>query len=215
MKWKLLIMGLVCFFALSGCKSGQTGEESASPYEKIQKQLVEMESYRSNATVEYKSNKGSTVYDTFQQCKAEGKYRIEVTGPDNVAGNVTLSDGKMIYQFNPKISGKVSVGTKENQERSEIFVTSFMKNYLNSQEVSVTVGSFGQGNCTVLEAIVPGSHPYLATEKLWVDNKTCLPVKLIVYDPEGGERIIVTYKDFEYNVTLEDGIFTLEQTQQQ
>lgn len=196
---------------LTACQGNAANTESdaiRSSYEKIQKKLVNLESYQSEATVTYKSNKGANVYDTLQQCKMDGKYRIEVTGPKNVAGNVTLSDGKTISQFNPRISGKVSVGMKENPERSEIFLTSFVKNYLASQEVSVSVGNFGEGKCTVLEAVVPGNHPYLATEKLWVDNKTLNPVKLTVYDPDSGERVVVNFKTFDYNIPLEDSLFT-------
>jgi outer membrane lipoprotein-sorting protein len=66
-----------------------------------------------------------------------------------------------------------------------------------------------EGQCTVLEAIIPGSHPYLSSEKLWVDNKTSKPVKLVIYDPDGAERIIVTYGAFEYNVELDDSLFTI------
>jgi len=179
-----------------------------SVYAKIQKALTEMQSYRSTATVEYISNKGSNIYDVLKLSRATGEYRVEVTGPENVAGNVTVSDGVTIYQFNHRVAGKVSVGVKENQERSEIFVTSFIRNYLSSQEVSVSVANFGEGKCTVLEAIVPGDHPYLATEKLWVDNETLKPVKLAIYDSQGSERIVVMFKTFEYNVELDDELFS-------
>lgn len=211
MLFKRLAMVLMLALALAGCgilpKKAQEAVEP-SAYEKIQKSLTELTSYESTATVEYISNKGRNSYEVLQQCRVTGEYRVEVTGPDSVAGNITLSDGATIYQFNPKISGKISVGIKENQERSEIFVTSFIKNYLNSQDVSVSVGNFGEGKCTVLEAIIPGDHPYLASEKLWVDNKTLNPVKLSIYDPDGSERIVVTFSTFEYNVELDDELFS-------
>ncbi len=205
MKLKYALLGLLML--LCGCSSQTVIEPSV--YEKVQKQLIAMESYRSTAIVEYISNKGSNSYETMQHSKISGEYRVEVTGPQNVAGNITTFDGKTISQFNTRIAGKISIATKENQDRSEIFVTSFIKNYVRSQEVSVSVGSFGQGKCTVLEAIIPGNHPYLATEKLWIDNDTLLPVKLVIYDPDGSERIIVTYANFEYNIPLEDSLFTI------
>ncbi len=196
---------------LSGCNRTQVSQvtEPAKPtaYELIQKYLIGMSSYQSEATVEYISNKTRNSYETLQQCRITGEYRVEVLAPERAAGNVTLSDGSLICQFNKRLGSKVAVGSKETKDRSEIFVTSFVKNYVNSEEVSVSVGSFGKGRCTVLEAVIPGDHPYLATEKLWVDNETMKPVKLIVYDPDGGERIVVTYKTFEYNVELEDTLF--------
>lgn len=208
---KGLLLAFAVILIITGCRSSndKAPTKDQTAYEKIQVQLLSMESYRSEATVEYISNKGTNSYDTFQLCKITGEYRIEVVAPENVAGNVTMSDGTTIYQFNPKISGKIAMGTKESQERSEVFVTSFLKNYLKSQEVSISVASLGAGQCTVLEASIPGDHPYLTSEKLWVDNTTLMPVKLVVYDPDGAERIVVTYKNFEYNVTLEDANFKI------
>ncbi|MDR2649279.1 MAG: hypothetical protein LBB94_06120 [Clostridiales bacterium] len=205
---RLTALLTTALFIAAGCQgSSPSKAESQNAYEKIQTILVNIQSYMCEATVEYKSNKGSNVYNTIQKCKITGEYRVEVTGPEKVAGNVTLSDGKTIYQFNKKLSSKIAVATKESQERSEIFFTSFIKNYLKSNETSVSAAKMADDPCTALEAQIPGSHPYLASEKIWIDNTTLKPVKLIIYDPQGSERIIVTYKSFDYNVALEDSEF--------
>jgi len=199
---------MTALFAVSGCAGiGATKADSQNTYQKMQAIFTNVRSYACEATVEYKSNKGSNVYDTTQKCKTTGEYRVEVVGPDNVSGNVTLSDGKTIYQYNKRISGKISVATKESQERSEIFFTSFIKNYLKSAETSMSAAKVEGDPCTVFEALIPGTHPYLASEKLWIDNQTLKPVKLIIYDPQGSERIIVTYKTFDYNVEIDDSEF--------
>ena len=169
-----------------------------------------MQSYEAEATVTYISNKTTHTYETKQQCKITGEYRIEVTGPERVAGNVTINDGKTITQFNTKVAGRISIGTTEAVERSELFLTSFVKNYVRSQEVSVAAASIEGNPTTVLEARIPGEHPYMATQKLWVDNETLKPVKLVIYDVSGVERIVVTYNSFEYNVRLSDEIFRVE-----
>ena len=202
------LLAAVLLVAAAGCgNSGGEKLKDQSTYEKIQNMLVNLTSFKSDASVEYKSNKGSNTYETTQQCKITGEYRIEVTGPKKVAGNVSISDGKTISQFNTNISGRVSITTKENQERSEILLTNFIKNYLNSQEVSISVANIATNQCTVLEASIPGNHPYIASEKLWIDNTTLKPVQLIIYDPQGSERIVVTYKTFDYNVELGDSLF--------
>jgi outer membrane lipoprotein-sorting protein len=192
----------------AGCL-GRGGSVEANAYARIQKALMEMKTFRCRATVEYKANKGSNTYETLQHARSTGEYRVEVTGPERVAGSVTCSDGGHIYQYSSKANGRAKLLVKETQERSEIFLTSFIKNYVNSQNVSLSVSNMDEGQCTVLEAIVPGNHPYLSSEKLWVDNKTSKPVKLVIYDPDGSERIIVTYGAFEYNVELDDSLFTI------
>ena len=211
---KFLMAMMAITITFSGCSmlKSNDGSADANAYEKIQKQLMGMKSYQSEATVKYISNKNTNEYETLQQCKITGEYRIEVTGPENVRGNITLSDGETICQFNPNVSGKIAVGSKDSPERSEIFLTSFVKNYLNSKEVSLEVSNFGEGRATILEASVPGSHPYLTNEKLWVDNETYKPLQLIIYVPDGAERLVVTYKTFEYNPKLDDDLFKIPTT---
>lgn len=212
MKLKILfLIGLMASLALSGCRGASPGSEPAlSAYEQIHRKLMEMENYRARAVVEFHSNRSTNVYETVQVAMMDGRYRVEVIGPENVVGYVTLFDGSTIFQFNPLVSAKVAVSMTENPERAEIFVTSFIRNYLESAEVSVSAGNFGNSDFTILEATLPGSHPYLVTERLWVNNLTLLPERLVIYDANQNERIVVTFYDFEYNVELEDNFFTLE-----
>jgi len=198
-----ILLGAMLLF--SGC--GLLSKDDPAAYEKIQAKLTQMESYEAAATVAFVSNKNTHEYETLQQCRISGEYRIEVTGPDKVAGNITIFDGNIICQYNERTGGQMTVGTQEAPERAEIFLTSFVKNYIKSQEVTISVANMDESVCTVLEATIPGEHPYLRTEKLWVDNKTLQPVKLIIYDPDGGERILVTYHSFEYNKVLDDSLF--------
>ena len=212
-KRRFAVAAALLFAALlSSCRpSGRSQDlREQNACERIQTTLINLKSYRCFATVEYKANKGSNVYETMQHSRITGEYRVEVTGPDHVSGNVTCSDGRLIYQYSTKADGRVSLLPKETQERSEIFLTTFIKNYLTSQDVSIDVAKMDGDLYTVLEAIVPGGHPYLASEKLWMDNETLMPVKLVIYDPDGAERIIVTYSGhFEYNVELDDSLFTI------
>jgi outer membrane lipoprotein-sorting protein len=204
-----LLMGMLLFS--TACVGGGRGnrQQEQSAYEKVQRSLVELKSYRARATVEYKANKGSNMYETIQHCRATGEYRVEVTGPERVAGSVTCSDGQRIYQYSTRVNGSVSLLVKESQERSEIFLTSFIKNYLSSQNVSISVANMEESQCTILEATIPGNHPYLATQKLWVDNESLKPIQMIIYDPDGAERIIITYQAIEYNVELDNSLFTI------
>jgi outer membrane lipoprotein-sorting protein len=207
---KFLVLLLAVVLLLNtACFGGKRNTVDQTSYEKVHKMLLELTSYRARATVEYKANKGSNIYETLQHCRITGEYRVEVTGPEAVSGSVTCSDGQRIYQYSTRVNGRVSLLAKESQERSEIFLTSFIRNYFNSQETSISVTSMGEGQFTVLEAAIPGNHPYLAVQKLWMDNETIKPVKMIVYDPDGAERIIITYNAFEHNVELDDSLFSV------
>jgi len=205
-----LVMVLVMSVSCGGDGlRGAANAEEVSAFDRIHRMLAGLESYRAIATVEFRSNKGSNAYETIQHARITGEYRIEVTAPTNVAGSVTTSDGRQIFQFNSRVNGRVSLMVQETPERSEIFLTSFIRNYLQSEEVSVSVADMDEGVRTVFEANVPGGHHYLATARLWVDNESLVPVKLIIFDQDGAERIVVTYHVFEYNVALDDALFSL------
>ena len=206
----LMTTAILLIAACSGQeKRGIENAEEMSAFEQIQRSLIGLQSFRAIATVEYHSNKGVNTYEITQHARISGEYRIEVTGPTNVAGSVTASDGQQIIQFNSRVNGRVSLQVQETPERSEIFLTSFVKNYLQCNEISVSVADMEQGMRTVFEATVPGNHPYLAISRLWVDNTTLLPVKLVVLDQDGAERIVVTYHVIEINIELDDTLFTI------
>ena len=178
-----------------------------SAYEKIHDALMNMHSFSAEATIKYISNKNTNEYITLQHAKMSGEYRIEVTGPEGVAGNITVFDGTTIYQFNPNVSNQIAVSVNETPERSEVFLTSFIKNYIASVDSTVMAGNFDDSAATIFEASVPGNHPYMHTQKIWVDNETKKPLQMIVFDANGVERIVVTYSNFEYNPELDGSLF--------
>jgi len=213
MKKAILLLMTLAILVTTSCSyqgpRGLANAEERSAFEQIKLTLMEMQSFRAIATVEFHSNKGVNIYEVVQHARTSGEYRVEVTGPENVSGSVTAFDGQQIIQFNSRVSGRVTLDVQETPERSELFLTTFIKNYLQCDEISVSVADMEQGLTTVFEATVPGNHHYLAISRLWVDNTTLLPVKLVVFDQDGAERIVVTYLFFEFNIELDDALFTL------
>ena len=193
---------------LGGCGSPLVQK---SLYDRISETLTGLTSYEALATVRYYSNNSTNAYDTKQECLSTGEYRVEVLQPSEGAGNVTVFDGKTITQYNPLTGGKIAIGTTETPERSEIFLTSFIKNHLAGQEVTIAVSeSSDDARYTTLDANIPGDNPYLSTERLVIDNETLKPTQLIIMDEKGKERITVTYSTINYNVPLDKSVFTIK-----
>ena len=199
----IAVLGL---FILAAC--GVMGDKvDGNVYEKIHRQLMGMESFTAQATVTYITNNTTITYETLQHARKTGEYRIQVTYPSNVAGNTTVFDGAVISQFNPHVHDHIAQTTIESPERLEILLTSFVRNYSICQEASVTATTIDESLTTVLEAAIPGEHPYLSFARLWVSNDSLLPQKMTIYDVQGVERVIVVYNSFEFNSRLEDSIF--------
>lgn len=210
--FKRILPAVIAFvLILSGCGNPPKTEDEATLYEKIQNTLKNLETYEAVASVTYISNNNYHDYRVKQHSKASGEYRVEVLEPENVAGNVTIFDGKVICQYNNNVSGKIAVGTTESSERSEIFLTSFIKNYYADEEVSMAVSNMeDDDDITILEAKLPGDNQYLSTEKLLLVNDTLKPKELIIYDDKGKERIVVVFHEIEYNVKLNDNLFSIQ-----
>lgn len=200
---KILI--LLMLLLLPACASDKTA------YPTIQEKLTAMESYKTDAVVTYISNKGETKYTTSQIADKAGRYRIETSKPEDYTGNIVMYDGKMVWQYNPNLeNNKISVNPPDKASRREIILFSFLENYVKSKDVSLGVASLDESLCTVLEAQIPGNNKLLATEKLWVDNESQDPVRLVVYDSEGKERIVAEFTNFEYNYPIDDDTFVLK-----
>lgn len=206
-KFFIILSTLIYIFLLCSCNKVT---DNLSTMEKIQKQLNEMTSYSCTATLKRISNKGENTYEIKQYYKSSGEYRLEMISPETVSGNFTVFDGKSIGQFNPRVSGKIIKNVAENKQRNELFLGNFVKNYMQSENVSILTANMDLGKCTVLEAVIPGNNKYTATEKLWIDEETLLPVQFVIYDVDGKERYIINYKDFEFNIELDENLFKIE-----
>jgi len=178
--------------------------------EKIQKRYMGLDSYESLVKVTYISKQGKNEYKMKHYYKRSGEYRIEIVEPQNLAGIVTIFDGQKVMQANPKIEGKAIVEIEKSPYREEILLGNFLKNYFQSQEVSIEVGKMGEGEVTVLETQIPGDNPLLSYGRLWVDNESHDPIYMILYDNKQEKRIVVQYEEFMYNKTLDDRLFVIE-----
>lgn len=203
--FKLFITIIIFSIIFTGCS-----KEKLSDYDKLQKNLIEMNSYICDAEVKYISNKGENTYQTKQWALSDGRYKIETLSPDDVKGGVVLFDGKMIWQYNPQIDSKVSLNNPDKPERTQINIFTFLSNMVKSQDVGVESATLDESLYTVFEAKIPGSSKFFSTEKLWVENKTMLPARLEIYDTDLKTRVEAEFKNFQYNPKIEDSIFSLD-----
>lgn len=165
--------------------------------EQIHSKLLALKSYKADTTITFFENTQKNVIGMHQAYAVDGKYELTVTAPKNLEGHIITYDGTEITEFNPSTKEKAVV--KPSVVRNQILFGTFVHNYLQSEDVAITVQKIDGENSTVLETIIPGNYKYLATQKVWFDQKTALPLKMIIYDKEGKSTIQVEFKNFEYN----------------
>ena len=118
---------ILCVLALFCCACGCQKKE-ITPMAAIQQKLTDMEGYSCLATLTIYSNKGETIYETKQDFKSTGEYRMEMLSPDSAKGNYTVFDGKTVCQYNPRLKESVQREVPESQRRNELFLGQFLKN---------------------------------------------------------------------------------------
>lgn len=198
---KKIILSLFLLLSLCGCS------HKAKGYATVQDKLMKMEAYRADVEITYIQKDENTVYKAIQTAANDGRYKMVTYFPENFKDNAILFDGKMIWQYNPNVEKKISVNSQDKPERHELILFSFIENYVKSTDTAVATAKTDGAKCTVLEANIEGAGKYIAAEKLWVDNETMSPKKLVIYDAEGKERISVAFNSFEYNCQLEEDEF--------
>lgn len=174
--------------------------------------LLAMTTYESNATVTYKSDNATVVYDVVQTADTTGRYKIEVVGPEEVKGSTTVYNGDEIYQCNFNLSDEVIVEKTESPERVEILLTSFVENYNNTEVETEETGNFNAEKAEgyiVLDADMNYENHLFDNEKLWLDEETQMPVKLAIYNKEGKELVTVDYKETTYDKEFPDDHFEM------
>ena len=206
-KFLSLFLSFSLLFTIAACSR----EEPLSELESIQKQLAEMEGYACTATLTRTNERGTQTYETKQYCKATGEYRLELTAPENVAGNYTIFDGDRICQYNPRLDSSVIKDVPESQHRNELVLSQFISNYMQSEGVSVETAALDESRCIVLEAIIPGNDSTLSSEKLWVDRETLLPVRFVIYDADDKECYKTEYTSFTFNPQFDDALFAIDE----
>ena len=201
------LLSFSLLFTISACSR----KEPMTELEAIQKQLAEMEGYTCTATLTRNSHRGEQTYETKQYYRSSGEYRLELTAPENVAGNYTVFDGERVCQYNPRLDSSIIKDVPASQHRNELFLGQFIANYMQSEGVSVEAAALDESRCIVLEAVIPGNDSDLSTEKLWVDRKTLLPVRFVIYNTDGDERYRMDYTSFTFNPQFDDTLFSIEE----
>ena len=114
-------------------------------------------------------------------------------------------NGEKIYET--KVNDRIIRDVPESQHRSELFLGQFIRNYMQSEGVSVETASFDSSKCIVLEAVIPGNDDGLATEKLWIDRESLLPVRFVIYDADDKERYRMDYHEFTFHPQFDAPLF--------
>lgn len=204
------IIGLLFIFVsiwLYGCMGGVGKDPKAG---EIQDKIINMESYACQARVSRIDNEKINIYETQQVYQMDGQYKVEVISPDNLTGLITICDGQQIVQYNSKLDQSKLTPLSPNNFRNQMFLGTFVQNYLQSEDVSIEVQNIEESLTTVLEAVIPGGSEHMSIQRVWIDQKTSKPVQMSIYNKDNKETVKIEFLEFTYNPKIDPSIFTVD-----
>lgn len=205
---KIIWLSLIILsLSLSGCKLMGGNENSQA---RAEEKLLNMDGYAALVQVSHVGDDKSNTYQAKQIYDMNGNYRFEVVEPEHIAGLTTFFNGEKVIQYNPNVDEPKAVELPVNDFRNQIFLGSFIENYLQSENVSIEVQKTKESLVTVLEAIIPGGSIHMSSQKLWIDQETKEPVRMVIYNEDQAETVIVEFNEFTYNPEIKESIFTIE-----
>ncbi len=205
LKLKLLPVFLLLIILIS-CSPKTDGEI----FYDAQKEILSLNSYKCRTEVTVKGNKKPTIFTAQQWYEAPDKYRIEILSPESLNGKVTIYNGKRAWISNPRIGQSWVMQNSLDSLEENIFLGSFIHNFVNSEEVKIERKKLKSKEFIVLETEIPGNHPYFNKEILWFSIDDYKPYLLQLIDKDGEVRVDVRYYEFEKNNKLDDNIFKIQ-----
>lgn len=165
--------------------------------------LKNMESYTTEMNMDIKNDKQTINYKAKQTYMRGGGYKLELNSNRififKTDDNIYVSD---------KNNGRAYVQSKDFDE---VFKLSFIGEYIGllytNEEIKYTMKNINDIEYTVVDLFIPGNNKNINNALLYVNSKSMLPERLVIYDIKGKEKINITYSKFLPNVKIEPSEF--------
>lgn len=188
----LMNMLLLLAFAFYGCNGAKgTSIHSERNFFK------ELKQYESEVTVTFLKDKQPNEMKMKQIANMNGSYEWTVIEPEHLKDVKVSFDGNQITEYFPSVNKTLEV--KGSTAQNEIVLTHFVSRYLTNENIKEQEIQLNGKSVHTYEMPIEGGFKYLSKEKLWLDEKSQLPLKMEIYDDTGNITIEVVYKDFKFN----------------
>ncbi len=192
----ILVVMMIPFLVI-GCKKNEKVEVKK---DEIKELLCAVKSYACDVEVIFCIDNQKNEMHMKQTCDLEGNHTLTIEWPEYLKGYKTIFNKNGVKEYNP-INGK-TVPLKITAAKNQILFGTFVHNYLNSESTSAYIEKIQGIPTTVIETTIPGNYKYMATQKVWFDEKKRAPVKMHIFDKEGNVTIEVNFLNFNYNTEM-------------
>lgn len=191
----LFIFVLLISFGCNGCSKKQLNSEE------ILDKLKDLESYSCSMDIKVKNSKQTIEYLAKElYCRGVG-YKVELGGD-----RVFLYKSDKIYVEDLKNNSKYILDRSFDQVFKYSFIGDYIGLLYSNEKITYKTYTETDVNYLGIELTLPGNNRNLSRAVLYIEQKTVVPVKVVIYDSKNKESIVIVYSDFKVNepVTIEN-----------
>ena len=194
-----VISFIVLAMSLGACKK----TDGHNDYREIYERYNKMTSYSATAEVTVRNERTENSYVARQLFLAPDKFLNEVITPKEIEGSgFVFRAGELALKS----------GTGQDIEIYDVpllnvgvlSVNSFFESYYKSEETAVLTSGGAFEESTILECFLSSKNKNRFRQRLWVDNKTYLPLKMETYDIENNPVVTVVFREFDRNCKIDE-----------
>ena len=188
----LLLIILAIFFIKNNNKTAKTskiGNNSTS--QEIVDYILNISSYKTEISVEIKSNKNSNKYKIKQTYIDNNKNEQEVLEPSNIQGVKIIKEGTNLKIENTKLTLTKIIENYPDITQNNLDLISFIENYKNNLNSKFKE----ENNQIIMETTAKTENNYQKYEKLYIAKETGKPTKMEIKDTNQNIIIYIIYNE--------------------
>lgn len=189
----ILIIILVLFIYKKVIKNSKIGNNMTS--QEIVDYILNINSYKSNITVQVNSNKNKNRYILNQEYNTENGNVQEIIEPANIRGvRIIKKDGNLKVE-NTSLSLSTIFDSYQGLEENSLDLNAFIDDYKECNESNY------EENDTeiIMKTKSDNQNKYVENKILYINKENKLPTKLIVEDNNQNTTINIQYNEIELN----------------
>ena len=140
------------------------------------------------------------------------KSRIEYIEPAELAGTVVVTNGSMMWTYDPAKNQVTKMELPEDMP-SEMDYTQIVKSILDENDISLEgIEDVGGRSTYVIEATPKdeSKRKFISRTRVWVDRENWMLLGTEMYDADGNPMVKVEYRDITFNTGIPDSEFIFE-----
>lgn len=188
----ILIIILGRFIYKNVTKKSNIGNNMSS--QEIVDSILNINYYKTNITVEFKSNKNKNKYIINQEC-SENKNIQEVVEPTNIQGVRIVKENGNLKIENTSLNLSQIFENYKSLEENVLDLSCFVQNYKNYDK-----SNFEENDTEIImKTKNTNGNKYTENKMLYIDKQTKKPIKLVIQDNNQNTTIFIQYNEIELN----------------